>query len=178
MRTIDSSILVLKPSNFAWWHRSWTGRFVLAALLIAAAAFALMPDRTAAQDGMLDPDVVCQATNYPSQPDNGGRIGADNPDTELISDCKALVKAANALQTTRTGAQYGWIRGQISASYDIDQNNDWEGVTVELVDHDGDPDTDMVMRVTAVELSDELLTGTLTGRLGRPDCVDKSGPFR
>ena len=45
MRTIDSSILVLKPSNFAWWHRSWTGRFVLAALLIAAAAFALMPDR-------------------------------------------------------------------------------------------------------------------------------------
>ena len=50
MRTIDSSILVLKPSNFAWWHRSWTGRFVLAALLIAAAAFALMPDRTSAQD--------------------------------------------------------------------------------------------------------------------------------
>ena len=50
MRTIDSSISVLKPSNFAWWHRSWTGRFVLAALLIAAAAFALMPDRTSAQN--------------------------------------------------------------------------------------------------------------------------------
>ena len=46
MRTIDSSILVIKPSNFAWWHSSWTGRFVLAALLIAAAAFALMPDMT------------------------------------------------------------------------------------------------------------------------------------
>ena len=54
MRTIDSSILVLKPSNFAWWHRSWTGRFVLAALLIAAAAFALMPDRTSAHQSVGD----------------------------------------------------------------------------------------------------------------------------
>ncbi len=162
MRTIDSSILVLKPSNFAWWHRSWTGRFVLAALLIAAAAFALMPDRTSAQDGTLDPDVVCQTYDNPNEVDNGGRIADQDPDTELISDCKALVKAANALQTTSTGSVYGWIRGQIPETYDIDQNNDWEGVTVELVDHDGDPDTDMVMRVTAVELSDELLTGTLT----------------
>ena len=50
MRTIDSSISVLKPSNIAWWHTSWTGRFILAALLIAAAAFVLTPGRTSAQD--------------------------------------------------------------------------------------------------------------------------------
>ena len=49
MRTIDSSISVLKPSNIAWWHTSWTGRFILAALLIAAAAFVLTPGRTSAQ---------------------------------------------------------------------------------------------------------------------------------
>ena len=63
MRTIDSSISVLKPSNFAWWHRSWTGRFVLAALLIAAAAFALMPDRTSAHQSVGDHrlEVHCKA---------------------------------------------------------------------------------------------------------------------
>ena len=49
MRTIDSSISVLKPSNIAWWHTSWTGRFILAALLIAAVAFVLTPGRTSAQ---------------------------------------------------------------------------------------------------------------------------------
>ena len=70
MRTIDSSISVLKPSNFAWWHSSWTGRFVLAALLIAAAAFALMPDRTSAQTppGITD---YCKANG-----DNNGGIPA------------------------------------------------------------------------------------------------------
>ena len=49
MRTIDSPISVLKPSNIAWWHTSWTGRFILAALLIAAVAFVLTPGRTSAQ---------------------------------------------------------------------------------------------------------------------------------
>ena len=53
MRTIDSSISVLKPSNIAWWHTSWTGRFILAALLIAAAAFVLTPGRTSAQAATL-----------------------------------------------------------------------------------------------------------------------------
>ena len=55
MRTIDSSISVLKPSNIAWWHTSWTGRFILAALLIAAVAFVLTPGRTSAQ-ATLDPN--------------------------------------------------------------------------------------------------------------------------
>ena len=49
MRTIDSSISVLKPSNIAWWHTSWTGRLILVALLIAAVAFVLTPGRTSAQ---------------------------------------------------------------------------------------------------------------------------------
>ena len=153
MRTIDSSILVIKPSNFAWWHRSWTGRFALAALLMAAAAFALMPDRTSAQT-MLDPDEVCQSrfgTTFAT--DNGGRIAAEFPDDKLISDCKALVNAANALQTTASGPERGWIRGDIPWSYDIDQNNDWFGVTVANVDG--------VMRVTEVDLTDEGLTGEL-----------------
>ena len=62
MRTIDSSISVLKPSNIAWWHTSWTGRFILAALLIAAAAFVLTPGRTSAQGTQgLVPGDVCKS---------------------------------------------------------------------------------------------------------------------
>ena len=72
MRTIDSSISVLKPSNIAWWHTSWTGRFILAALLIAAAAFVLTPGRTSAQTTPLDPDVICQQ-----------RVGLITPTTEV-----------------------------------------------------------------------------------------------
>ena len=49
MRTIDSSTLVNKPSNLAWWHSSWTGRLVLAALLVAAVAMVLLPNRASAQ---------------------------------------------------------------------------------------------------------------------------------
>ena len=62
MRTIDSSISVLKPSNIAWWHTSWTGRFILAALLIAAVAFVLTPGRTSAQATPLEPDGRLQRT--------------------------------------------------------------------------------------------------------------------
>ena len=60
MRTIDSSISVLKPSNIAWWHTSWTGRFILAALLIAAAAFVLTPGRTSAQATTLRQSASCE----------------------------------------------------------------------------------------------------------------------
>ena len=67
MRTIDSSISVLKPSNIAWWHTSWTGRFILAALLIAAAAFVLTPGRTSAHAA--DPMAVCK-----SEAETGGVI--------------------------------------------------------------------------------------------------------
>ena len=163
MRTIDSSILVLKPSNFAWWHRSWTGRFVLAALLIAAAAFALMPDRTSAQT-TLDPDVVCQAWNDESNADdNGGRIDDDAPDAELISDCKALINAAKSLRIAGTPVgtiatnSLGWIRGEIPPTWNIDDNGDWRGVTVD--------DVDGVMRVREIDLNGTTVREGLTGTL-------------
>ena len=93
MRTIDSSISVLKPSNFAWWHSSWTGRFVLAALLMAAAAFALMPDRTSAHHA---PD-----TNYAThcQEANGtvGDIATGVATPNMIQDCINLLTAASKL---------------------------------------------------------------------------------
>ena len=73
MRTIDSSISVIKPSTFAWWHSSWTGRFVLAALLVAAAAFALMPDRASA---LTESEITDACTeNDPSDLTSIGRLG-------------------------------------------------------------------------------------------------------
>ena len=67
MRTIDSSISVLKPSNIAWWHTSWTGRFILAALLIAAVAFVLTPGRTSAQATTLQMRCETAVGNQPIQ---------------------------------------------------------------------------------------------------------------
>ena len=83
MRTIDSSISVLKPSNIAWWHTSWTGRFILAALLIAAAAFVLTPGRTSAQATTLQ--TRCETA-------------AEAANTALIADCVALINAAESLK--------------------------------------------------------------------------------
>ena len=169
MRTIDSSILVLKPSNFAWWHRSWTGRFVLAALLIAAAAFALMPDRTSAHQSVGDTiEVHCKA-----QTDNGGTIPAEDVNggfgvipgnifnKGLQSDCIALLTAAEMLNDV--GNDYDWIvtgDGQHS-SFNGVVIGFWDGVTVEDVDHDDDDTTPEVMRVTEVSLTNGELTGTL-----------------
>ena len=169
MRTIDSSILVLKPSNFAWWHRSWTGRFVLAALLIAAAAFALMPDRTSAHQSVGDSIAEhCKAQN-----DNGGTIPAEDVNggfgvipgnifnKGLQSDCIALLTAAEMLNDV--GNDYDWIvtgDGQHS-SFNGVVIGFWYGVTVEDVDHDDDDTTPEVMRVTEVSLTNEELTGTL-----------------
>ena len=173
MRTIDSSISVLKPSNIAWWHTSWTGRFILAALLIAAVAFVLTPGRTSAQTTPLDPDVVCQ-TRILSPSDNGGRIADQTPDVELISDCKALVNAANSLQDP--GESVNWI-GESPGVGDTIENG-WYGVTVEGVNHDNDANTPDIMRVTEVELFDSGLTGNLSAewaKLTALEALDLSG---
>ena len=156
MRTIDSSISVLKPSNFAWWHSSWTGRFVLAALLITAAAFALMPDRASAQDA----NVICQSEM------DGGNILDSELNDGLVADCRALVAIANSLEDdTTVGGDINWIGENQPAVLTMLMDTDWDGVTVGLVDDVGDLDdddtTDMVMRVTAVDLPDESLTGKL-----------------
>ena len=157
MRTIDSPISVLKPSNIAWWHTSWTGRFILAALVIAAVAFVLTPGRTSAQT-TLNPDVVCQSYDNTNGVDNGGRINDADPDAELISDCKALVNAANSLQDP--GESVNWI-GESPGVGDTIENG-WDGVTVEGVNHDNDANTPDIMRVTEVELFDGGLTGSLS----------------
>ena len=48
MRNGNSHISVVALSAHSPWRSSWIGRIILAALLIAASALALMPDRTSA----------------------------------------------------------------------------------------------------------------------------------
>ena len=48
MRNVNSHSSVVAPAAQSQWRSSWTGRIILAALLIAASAIALMPDRTSA----------------------------------------------------------------------------------------------------------------------------------
>ena len=153
MRTIDSSISVLKPSNIAWWHSSWTGRFILAALLIAAVAFVLTPGRTSAQTTPLDPDEICTVQDFDITPGFGGNITASDLNDGLVSDCRALVAIANSLQDP--GEDVNWIGvTTLGTSDTIDR---WEGVTLT----DTDLGADTVMRVTAVDLNGQGLTGPL-----------------
>ena len=157
MRTIDSSISVLKPSNIAWWHTSWTGRFILAALLIAAAAFVLTPGRTSAQTTPLDANDICTVQDS-ALPGSGGNIDSNDLNDGLVSDCKALVAIANSLEDDDTvGVTINWI-GQDPGTALI---GSWTGVTVDEVDDDDDDTTPDVMRVTGVVLNAEGLTGKL-----------------
>ena len=162
MRTIDSSISVLKPSNIAWWHTSWTGRFILAALLIAAVAFVLTPGRTSAQATTLQ--TRCETA-----------AGAAN--TALIADCVALITAAESLKegTEPDDIDINWIG--VAEGADLPANLDgggWDEVTVTPLG----TAPDLVLRVTAVELADSELTGSLSAEwanLKALETLDLSG---
>ena len=172
MRTIDSSILVIKPSNFAWWHRSWTGRFVLAALLIAAAAFALMPDRASAQ-GITDyckSDTAAQGIDDADVDITNGVIPSSVFNKGLQSDCIALLTVAGSLYDDNDGpnddfndivnsSPVNWIDLGTNDSLPNLIATTWQGVTVEDPDAD---DTDTDVRVTQVILPSMLSGGILS----------------
>ena len=48
MRNGISPVSVVALAAQSQWRSSWTGRIILAALLVATSALALMPDRTSA----------------------------------------------------------------------------------------------------------------------------------
>ena len=154
MRTIDSSISVLKPSNIAWWHTSWTGRFILAALLIAAVAFVLTPGRTSAQTPPpLEANDICRDEAL------GGLIPTGYLNDGLVADCKALVAIANSLgEDSTVGIDVNWIgEASLDESLTIDT---WDGVTVDDVNDAADVTE---MRVIEVDLPTQGLTGELVG---------------
>ena len=152
MRTIDSAASVNKPSNLAWWHSSWTGRFILAALLIAAAAMVVMPDRASAHHtagtGIAD---HCKSVT------DNGVIPDDLVNDGLIADCIALLTAAENLVDENAGSDgIAWIvtgddADEVAAFTTAQLTaTGWDGVTVSNVAETGDPE---VNRVTAVDLN-------------------------
>ena len=98
MRNVNSHFSVVAPAGLAWWRSSWTGRLILVALLIAASALALMPDRTSAHH---TPDTTyathCRSINEVDQNGNPGSLDSDLATSAFISDCIALLKAAEKL---------------------------------------------------------------------------------
>ena len=152
MRTIDSSISVLKPSNIAWWHTSWTGRFILAALLIAAVAFVLTPGRTSAQAQGLVPGDVCKSVEDDGMLDNFyfDPTGDTDSNSDLVNDCIALITAGNSLDDTNDLVV--WI---VDEGQTLTQNiSRWSEVTLA-------PNFSNDARITAVDLSSLELTGSL-----------------
>ena len=108
MRNVNSRFSVVALSAQSQWRSSWTGRLILVALLIAASALALMPDRTSAHH---TPD-----TTY--KPTAGAavkmiRMGIEDPYSDLansekfVEDCIALLKAADKL--TVGDATVNWL---------------------------------------------------------------------
>ena len=178
MRTIDSYTSVKEPSNLAWWHSSWTGRFILAALLIAAAAMVFVPDRASAHHATgVSLEAHCKA-NGTAGPNNT-TIPADDVDVDngriddgvfgkgLQADCIALLTAAQSLRDVGPAGvgTINWILTG-NAGAEVDAFNaatmtatGWNGVIVTDVDEAADND---VFRVTSVVLENGTLTGTLT----------------
>ena len=95
MRNVNSHFSVVALSGLAWWRSSWTGRIILAALLIAASALALMPDRTSAHHTTETTYAThCSSSSEDDENGNRGSLDSDLATSAFISDCISLLKAA------------------------------------------------------------------------------------
>ena len=111
MRNGNSHISVVALSGLSWWRSSWNGRLILAALLIAASALALMPDRTSAHHTA----DTTYATHCQQHMMKLMRIKIEDPympdlatSEAFISDCIALLKAAEKL-TLGDDTDINWL---------------------------------------------------------------------
>ena len=110
MRNVNSRFSVVAPAGLAWWRSSWTGRLILVALLIAASALALMPDRTSAHH---TPDTTYASHCRDIEDDvdeneNRGSLVSSLATSAFISDCIALLKAAEKL-TVGDDTRINWL---------------------------------------------------------------------
>ena len=151
MRNGNSHISVVALSAQSPWRSSWTGRIILAALLIAVSALALMPDRTSAHH---TPNTTYE-THCQSSDDNGILL-PDLATSAFISDCIALLKAAEKL-TVGDDTNVNWLeRDPLPLLTHSMGENFWNGVGIEDVDPPNE-----VYRITRVDLSDADLSGEL-----------------
>ena len=98
MRNVNSHSSVVALSAQSQWRSSWTGRIILVALLIAASALALMPDRTSAHHTTETTYAThCQSIDDVDENGNRGSLDPDLATSAFISDCIALLKATEKL---------------------------------------------------------------------------------
>ena len=152
MRNGNSHISVVALSSQSSWRSSWIGRIILAALLIAASALALMPDRTSAHH---TPNTTYE-THCQSSDDNGILL-PDLATSAFISDCIALLKAAEKL-TVGDDTNVNWLeRDPLPLLTHSIGENFWNGVSIEEVGEAPNQE----YRITRVDLSMQDLSGEL-----------------
>ena len=161
MRNVNSSFSVVALSAQSQWRSSWTGRIILVALLIAASALALMPDRTSAHHTADTTYTThCRSTNEVDQNGNPGSLLPDLANSEkFVVDCIALLKAAEKL--TVGDDTVNWLeetRDQLPILMaDTMRESLWDGVWIDQVGEAPNQE----YRITRVDLSDADLSGEL-----------------
>ena len=158
MRASYSSPALSRRSGPAWQHSGWSGRLIFAALLVAAAVLALMPDRTSAHHAP-DTDYATHCQGLESNGDMMQELVTRN----MVTDCVALLTATDQL-TLGDETTANWLTprnqsGQLLPILGPPQmgSNRWDGVVLE----DLGQAPNVVYRVTRVDLSGQDLSGVL-----------------
>ena len=162
MRNVNSHSSVVALSAQSQWRSSWTGRIILAALLIAASAIALMPDRTSAHHTTGTTYAThCRSASEDDQNGNRGSLDTDLAESEaFVRDCIALLKAAEKL-IVGDDTSINWLtreRPELPTLYaDTTRESFWDKVWIEEVGEAPNQE----YRITRVDLSGQDLSGKL-----------------
>ena len=158
MRNGNSHISVVALYAQSSWRSSWTGRLILAALLIAASALMLLPDRASAHHTTgTTYETHCRSNAETAPP--GDLVPKLAASEDFVSDCIALLKATAKL-TLGGNTDINWLT-EMSPNLPLLDTLEmgmsrWNGVGIEDVNP---PDQDY--RITRVDLSGQDLSGTL-----------------
>ena len=155
MRNDTTPVSIIPLSTQSPWRSSWTGRLILAALLFAASALALMPDRTSAHHTP-DTDYATHCQGL----DTDGDMMQEIVSGDMVSDCVALLQAADEL-TVGEDTTINWMQPtseflDVLAPRPMDSSS-WNGVGIKEV---GVAPNERY-RVTSVDLSVQDLSGKL-----------------
>ncbi len=161
MRNVNSHFSVVALSAQSQWRSSWTGRIILVALLIAASAIALMPDRTSAHHTMETTYAThCQSIDDVDENQNQGSLVSSLATSAFISDCIALLKATEKL-IVGDDTRISWLTTTEQFLPTLTARpmgaSDWQGVGIEEVGEAPNQE----YRITRVNLSDADLSGEL-----------------
>ena len=161
MRNVNSRISVVALSAQYQWRSSWTGRIILTALLVAASALALMPDRTYAHHTADTTYAThCSSSSEDDENGNRGSLDSDLVTSAFISDCISLLKAADKLNLG-DDTDINWLITEHPVLpillEDPMRVSLWNGVWIEEVGEAPNQE----YRIIRVDLSDADLSGNL-----------------